>query len=74
MAKRLLPSTMALRVCYMSGEELTELTMEEEDTVAKVKAVKGCQWDRWPAIRDISWNAVSQLDTFDCFVKMRRNW
>lgn len=30
---------MALRVCYMSGEVLTELTMEEEDTVAKVKGL-----------------------------------
>ena len=37
---------MALRVCYMSGEVLAELTMEEEDTLAKVKAVKGRMGDQ----------------------------
>ena len=41
---------MALRVCYISGEVLTELTMAEEDTGAKVKAAFDLQSDHQDVI------------------------
>eukprot|EP00435_Cladocopium_sp_Y103_P039437 s2141_g10.t1 len=67
MTKRLLPSTMALRLCYVSGEVLTELTLEEEDTVAKVKGLADEQLPLGTAVSALLLDKEKLQDT--CIVK-----